>query len=174
MLEFKWLTKEVVERLPSTSKRLLFPIPKRIIEASLGFSLNRIFRDAIARGELGFLEQRIARISVTDLDLSFCLTLVRGCLQVVSLKQEPDVTFSAKQCDLLLLASGKMDPDTLFFRRRLAITGDTDLALALKYFLDSQDSSSLLSPPIHRVANHLADAIYAQQSSTPSRTVAGH
>jgi predicted lipid carrier protein YhbT len=37
-----------------------------------------------------------------------------------------------------------MDPDTLFFRRRLAISGDTALALRLKNFLDTQTVSEHL------------------------------
>ena len=41
--------------------------------------------------------------------------------------------------EFLLRASRQEDPDTLFFRRRLMIEGDTDLGLGIKNLLDSLD-----------------------------------
>jgi predicted lipid carrier protein YhbT len=38
--------------------------------------------------------------------------------------------------DLLLLASRLEDADTLFFQRRLQLTGDTELGLAVRNLLD--------------------------------------
>ncbi|MGB7997639.1 MAG: SCP2 sterol-binding domain-containing protein, partial [Photobacterium halotolerans] len=37
----------------------------------------------------------------------------------------------------------KVDPDTLFFQRRLTMQGDTELGLAVKNLLDSLDLDSL-------------------------------
>ena len=38
---------------------------------------------------------------------------------------------------LLQLATQQVDPDTLFFRRKLLVTGDTELGLQLKNLLDT-------------------------------------
>lgn len=42
------------------------------------------------------------------------------------------MTISGNWREFLLLASRQEDPDTLFFRRRLQIDGDTELGLAVK------------------------------------------
>ena len=54
--------------------------------------------------------------------------------------------------------AGQVDPDTLFFRRKLAIEGNTELGLTLKNFLDSQDPEQLIPAPVYRLAKHLASA----------------
>jgi predicted lipid carrier protein YhbT len=48
-----------------------------------------------------------------------------------------DVTFTACAADYLLLATRRVDPDTMFFDRRLLIEGDTDAGLRLKNLLDA-------------------------------------
>lgn len=48
-----------------------------------------------------------------------------------------DLTISACAYDFLLLAQRKEDPDTLFFSRRLAMEGDTELGLLVKNTIDA-------------------------------------
>jgi len=48
-----------------------------------------------------------------------------------------DLTLRAKVADYLRLISGDADTDTLFFQRRLSISGDTALGLEVKYWLDA-------------------------------------
>jgi predicted lipid carrier protein YhbT len=52
-----------------------------------------------------------------------------------------DVTIAACAHDFLLLALRDEDPDTLFFSRRLAMEGDTELGLAVKNAFDAADLS---------------------------------
>ncbi|MNT73963.1 SCP-2 sterol transfer family protein [compost metagenome] len=54
-----------------------------------------------------------------------------------------DVTIRGNWREFLLLASRQEDPDTLFFRRRLVIEGDTELGLTLKNLIDSLDPEVL-------------------------------
>jgi predicted lipid carrier protein YhbT len=54
----------------------------------------------------------------------------------------PDLTIGAAAHDLLLLARREEDPDTLFFSRRLALEGDTELGLLVKNTLDALDASA--------------------------------
>ena len=54
-----------------------------------------------------------------------------------------DVSIRGQWKEFLLLASRQEDPDTLFFRRRLVIEGDTDLGLAIKNLLDSLDPDDM-------------------------------
>lgn len=50
---------------------------------------------------------------------------------------KPDVTMRASLADYAALALRREDPDTLFFTRRLALEGDTALALEIKNALDA-------------------------------------
>ncbi|QJQ05105.1 SCP2 domain-containing protein [Undibacterium piscinae] len=62
-----------------------------------------------------------------------------------------DVRLSALAVDFFQLASGMEDADTLFFRRRLKMEGDTELGVAVKYWLDASERPAWL--------NNLADKL---------------
>jgi predicted lipid carrier protein YhbT len=57
-----------------------------------------------------------------------------------------DLTIRATTACFLALALRREDPDTLFFTRRLVMTGDTDLGLVVKNLLDAIDWSRLPLP----------------------------
>ena len=50
---------------------------------------------------------------------------------------EADLTISASAYDFVLLARRQEDPDSLFFSRRLAMEGDTELGLLVKNTIDA-------------------------------------
>lgn len=52
-------------------------------------------------------------------------------------KGAADLTISASANDFVLLARRQEDPDTLFFNRRLAMEGDTELGLLVKNTIDA-------------------------------------
>ncbi len=79
------------------------------------------------------------RISVTDAKLSFDFKWIDGRFAACGKQGEPDLTISASAHDFLLLARRQEDPDTLFFSRRLAMEGDTELGLLVKNTLDAID-----------------------------------
>jgi predicted lipid carrier protein YhbT len=84
------------------------------------------------------------RLEVIDLKLGWCVTCDRQKLRIA--EQAPvQVTIRGNWREFLLLASRQEDPDTLFFRRRLVIEGDTELGLAIKNLIDSLDPDML--PP---------------------------
>lgn len=78
----------------------------------------------------------------------------------------PDLTIKACARDYLALALRREDPDTLFFTRRLVMTGDTELGLVVKNALDAIDwdrlkerlppGAALLGRVIARRANRSA------------------
>jgi predicted lipid carrier protein YhbT len=47
--------------------------------------------------------------------------------------------------DFLRLATALEDADTLFFRRRLKIEGDTELGIAVKYWIDASERPAWLN-----------------------------
>lgn len=104
-----------------------FALKRQVLEQVLSWQ----FRQALADGELDFLEGRWLSIHVRDIGLLWYTSVINGRL-VVSPEAEADVSFSADASDLLMIAARKQDPDTLFFQRRLVIEGDTELGLYVK------------------------------------------
>ena len=109
-----------------------FALKRQVLEQVLSWQ----FRQALAEGELEFLEGRWLSIHVRDIGLLWYTSVINGRL-VVSPEAEADVSFSADASDLLMIAARKQDPDTLFFQRRLVIEGDTELGLYVKNLMDA-------------------------------------
>jgi predicted lipid carrier protein YhbT len=74
---------------------------------------------------------------VTDAKWTFDFSWVNGRFVPCQNTAEADLTISASGQDFLLLARRQEDPDTLFFNRRLAMEGDTELGLLVKNTLDA-------------------------------------
>lgn len=117
-------------------------VPFVLQRLALQQSLNRLFAVPLADGAFDILRDRWLRLQVKDLQLEWFLTCTDAGLQVAARAPE-QVSISGNWSDFLLLASRQEDPDTLFFRRRLLIEGDTELGLAVKNLLDSLDPDDL-------------------------------
>lgn len=88
------------------------------------------------------------RIQVEDLGLSLCFYCDQGKFRPVyknARETEADVSLSASSADFFQMASGMEDADTLFFRRRLRIEGNTELGVAVKYWIDASERPAWLS-----------------------------
>lgn len=103
---------------------------RQLLERAVGQLLDKPLR----AGDLGFLQGRRIGIEVPDLGLAWVLGLEDGRLRAFEGPAEASVRGSAT--DLLLLASRLEDADTLFFQRRLELTGDTELGLTARNLLD--------------------------------------
>jgi predicted lipid carrier protein YhbT len=90
---------------------------------------------------------------VRDLGIHCRVTVAAGA--VSASHAAADVLIEGSCGDLLLLASQREDPDSLFFSRRLRLQGDTELGLHLKNFLDAQEHS----PSLRRLLEGLSRAI---------------
>ena len=123
--------------------------------------LNNVFSNELTDGELDFLAAKKVTIEVTDIALSFDVSLINQRLVVTSTDHGSDAKLSADSADLLLLIHNKVDPDTLFFRRRLKVEGSTELGLSLKNFLDTIEVDQKLPSPLYRLGDKLAT--YIQQ-----------
>ncbi|MDX1705924.1 ubiquinone anaerobic biosynthesis accessory factor UbiT [Pseudidiomarina sp.] len=161
---------KVVEQLPALTKACLRCTPDALIAASMSAAMNQILRSELRRGEFAFLQGRWVRVQVTDLDFSFYVSVAgddsRPRLQVSMHEQPADVTMRGEMPALLLLISNKVDPDTLFFRRKLLIVGDTELGLQIKNLLDTIELKERLPGILYRFSDQLAEQILTQQSLT--------
>jgi predicted lipid carrier protein YhbT len=118
-----------------------FAIKRQVLEQVLRWQ----FQQALADGELEFLEGRWLSIQVRDIGLTWYTSVDSGQL-IVRESADADVSFSADASDLLMIAARKQDPDTLFFQRRLAIEGDTELGLYVKNLMDAIELEQMPKP----------------------------
>jgi O2-independent ubiquinone biosynthesis accessory factor UbiT len=129
----RWLA-----RLPPP--RRLAPL-LRCVPASLQCSvLDRVLRQVMARplagGALAAIDGRRLGISVDDLGLGWVLQPADGTIEVAGDLDRAEATVHGSLTDLMLLASRLEDADTLFFQRRLQLTGDVELGLTARNLLD--------------------------------------
>ena len=133
----KWLLKGA-DRLLPLARRVPFAVQRLVLQQAL----NRCLAEPLQEGGFDLLRGCWLCLRIPDLGLSWYLTLGRGGLQIAE-RAQAQVTISGNWREFLLLASRQEDPDTLFFRRRLVIEGDTELGLALKNLIDSLDPDVL-------------------------------
>lgn len=121
---------------------LLARTPSGLQRTVLQRAANRLFAEPVADGAFDILDGHWLRLEVSDLGLGWSLTRGRDGLRFDD-ACTPSVTIRGSWRDFLLLAGRQEDPDTLFFRRRLVIEGDTELGLAVKNLIDSLDPDNL-------------------------------
>lgn len=128
------------DKLLPFSGKLPFTLQRQALQRSI----NKLFAEPLADGLFDILDERWLRIRVSNLGLSWCLSKDPNSNQLIVAQHAPvEVTISGNWREFLLLASRQEDPDTLFFRRRLQIDGDTELGLAVKNLIDSLDPDML-------------------------------
>ena len=121
---------------PARFARPLRALPQPLVQRGAGRLIDLVLAGPLAAGALDGLTGRRLGVEVTDLGLRWVIAIGERRIEVL----EPDATAESTVCgnatDLLLLASRLEDADTLFFHRRLQLTGDTELGLAVRNLLD--------------------------------------
>lgn len=124
---------DVFSRLPAYPGSLLFVT-----------ALNLALAKQLGSDVGDMLQGKSLRLCVTDARVAFDFAWKsdRGTGRFVARQPSradavPDLTISASAHDFVLLAQRKEDPDTLFFSRRLAMEGDTELGLMVKNTIDA-------------------------------------
>lgn len=152
------------ERLLSFAGYTPFALQRLALERGL----NQLFAEPLAEDAFEALEDHWMRLEVADLKLAWCLTCERRRLRIAE-HAPVDVTIRGNWREFLLLASRHEDPDTLFFRRRLVIEGDTELGLSIKNLIDSLDPD-MLPPWLWSLLQRAGEDV-AQAGRTPSVAV---
>lgn len=144
MLYQQRVMQEVVNRIPGTLQLMLEKAPWVIKKTCIQTWMQHSFRSSIVNGDLDFFENKSLNLIVDDIKLRFTIRLNRGKLYINQYGQNSDCEFTGNFYDLLLIAAQKRDPDMLFFQRKLMMSGDTELGLAIKNWLASLDLKSSL------------------------------
>ncbi len=130
-------------RLPRLLSLPLRLAPGRLNSALAAHLLERVFAEQRSDGELDFMQGRTACIRLLDAGIELGLTVRVDGFAAHRMDRPVDLTIEGTAYDFLLLITGREDPDTLFFQRRLCMSGDTALGVHLKNFLASVDLDSL-------------------------------
>jgi len=133
--------------LPAIARKPLAWVPLPVKAKAITSAMNTMFAIPLQEGELGFLSGRVMNVFVSDAGLRFSVRLDQEKLQAGTEVHEADLTIEGTVYTFLLLATRKEDADTLFFRRQLKTSGDTELGLYVKNFLDGLEPETL---PYHQ------------------------
>ena len=91
----------------------------------------------LPRDALAAFDGKTYGLTVTDAGIDIRFRHAGGRFAPVFGAAEPDVCFAATLATFARLTRRDEDPDTLFFSRKLVITGDTALGLQIKNLLDA-------------------------------------
>ncbi|GAB2490901.1 ubiquinone anaerobic biosynthesis accessory factor UbiT [Arenimonas alkanexedens] len=119
---------------PSRWAMLLRRLPPAWPGQWLAPAVAHLLAAPLAEGQLDFMAGRRLGIEVHDLGVGWVLELQDGRLRAT--REPAEATVRGSATDLMLLASRLEDADTLFFQRRLELTGDTELGLTARNMLD--------------------------------------
>ena len=119
---------------PQRLAPLLQLVPPALQGRLLERAMARVLAGPLAGDALDFMAGRRLGIEVSDLGLRWVVELQGQQLVVVDAPAEATVRGTAT--DLMLLAGRLEDADTLFFQRRLVLTGDVELGLTARNLLD--------------------------------------
>lgn len=100
-------------------------------------ALNLALAKSLAPDVRQMLMAKKLRLRVTDAQLAFDFEWRNERFTACRSGGTADLTISASAHDFVLLARRQEDPDTLFFSRRLAMEGDTELGLLVKNTIDA-------------------------------------
>ena len=130
---------------PATLGKIAARLPFKINATLIESICNRAFKEQIEDEDFEFLAQRTIQIKLMDANLAIGLSYQSGrivCLHFGADHCEAEATLSINSIDAISLIQQQVDPDTLFFQRKLKISGDTELAHHIKNTIDT------LSPEI--------------------------
>ncbi len=104
--------------------------------------INRTFSEQISDGDFNFLQNKLLQIEILDAGIYIGLSFNNNriiCTHFNNLSIQADATLSIDTPDAISLVKQEIDPDTLFFQRKLKINGDTELAHHVKNTIDTLD-----------------------------------
>ena len=121
-------------------------LPPPVLRFGMRQAMDLVLAAPLAAGALDDMAGRRLGIEVTDLGLSWVVEVGQRRLTVLAPPAQPEATVRGEVTDLMLLASRQEDADTLFFHRRLQLTGDVELGLTVRNLLDQLPWESLPLP----------------------------
>ena len=121
-------------------------LPEPLLRLGATRFIDLVLAAPLAAGALDGLAGRRLGVEATDLDQRWIVAVGQRSLEVLPPATPAEAMVRGEVTDLLLLASRLEDADTLFFHRRLQLTGDVELGLTVRNLLDQLPWESLPRP----------------------------
>jgi predicted lipid carrier protein YhbT len=121
---------------PARWAPVLALLPQQLRQRAFERAAMHALSAAFADGAMADLRGRRIGVEIADLEQRFVVEVLDRQLVVLDPVAMPDACVRGTLTDLLLLASRSEDADTLFFQRRLTLTGDVELGLRVRNLLD--------------------------------------
>jgi len=121
-------------------------LPEPLLRLGATRFIDLVLAAPLAAGALDGLAGRRLGVEATDLDQRWIVAVGQRSLEVLPPATPAEAMVRGEVTDLLLLASRLEDADTLFFHRRLQLTGDVELGLTVRNLLDQLPWESLPGP----------------------------
>lgn len=121
-------------------------VPQLVNRKVIESVLNRVLQEQVADGDFDYLTGKWLQVEIRDAQLFVTLGFHNGhfvCREVVRESCEANAYLSVMTVDAIDMVQHKVDPDTLFFQRKLNIAGDTELAHHVKNTLDTLDPEAI-------------------------------
>jgi len=125
---------------PRSLARIATRMPRRLNHVVVEQLLNRVFAEQIEEGDFDFLQHRVLQVEMIDAGLFVAVSFAQNRMQCRYFGGQPgdsDVMLSITVSDAIDLIQQQVDPDTLFFQRKLRINGNTELAHHVKNTIDT-------------------------------------
>lgn len=127
--------------------KLLQLLPEAPPAHALALALNAgICIGLVSRDALEPLQGKAVCLEASDLGARVRVAYDGSRFRACGGGAAADLTIRSSVAGFLALALRREDPDTLFFTRRLVMTGDTELGLVVKNLLDAIDWTRLPLP----------------------------
>jgi predicted lipid carrier protein YhbT len=129
---------DALPAFPAPLKALVARLPQFPPSAAAALLLNLLLGEALTNDRFDEIRGRVVRVEVSDVGLALTVRANEDGLTAMS-ASAADVTITSDSHALAALASGREDADTLFFNRRLVMSGDTELGLYVRNVLEGLD-----------------------------------
>ncbi|WP_373753033.1 ubiquinone anaerobic biosynthesis accessory factor UbiT [Neisseria weixii] len=125
--------------LPQWLGKLVGKLPAKPPRVILVTALNTMLAKELLPADMSLFAGRKFEIDVLDAGVKIRFGANEEKFIADAFEGAPDLRLAANGVDFMRMIMREEDPDTLFFKRKLQIEGDTELGLITKNLLDSVD-----------------------------------
>jgi|SRR5690606_17315840 len=119
-------------------------IPAKIYSLHLSIIINILLEKSIDRGLFSEIVDKRINVNIRDINKTICFIARNRFIETSTDTQNSDACISLTLDGAKSIIFQESDPDTLFFKRELLVSGNTEVGLALKNILDSIDMEEVL------------------------------
>lgn len=119
-------------------------LPDAFYSANMSIILNFLLGKIISRHQFSDVIDKRINIHIREINKTICFIVRDRFIETCTDIKNADACISLTLAGAKKIIFQESDPDTLFFKRELTVSGNTEVGLALKNILDSIDMEDVL------------------------------